>query len=905
MKISPSQLQAVSLKEAADRLYQAGQSLQGRNLRRGSWLEIAQVIQGRGHLSGIVLARLQAAHTRADALRVLRIVRRAAGQKKSGQNRRAGTAAAAPTVQTVLQAQAEEERWADYDWYDWNDEWEFDFNPFAGTDYDYQEWRAEQNLEFSASNLPVPGLRPVSPLQTFIAEYAYARRKAGQESPTSLGRAVGPAAYQRLLTLVSADPQPLAAQFSDAERAFLSQYQLTRLLDFIDRPQPFLDTPPAPVTTGPELAGLTLIEERADHPFSIDWASAAAWLLDKLAQPPAADYEVVVRGFYKLAAAAPADLLAHSLSAANRLHPAWATLLFYLWPRRHSLRPGEALPPPRYARLTWEDVLLSGLGSDLVLHHLRQNYADFFQGSLRVNPALADKALNLLLAGAGTLRWMAYPAFTLTCRSGVSLVGLKTFTEMVNLALELQRWHYDLLNQGVAAIVSQVSDQSQAMRAITLPETTRQEIAATFETHVIAYVLLKARVLQAQLAQAPFRLRRKHIRRFWADYAAAQLGDLSVPTTLAALRPTYSPDLIKEGLAHALLDYLQHDWAFTADQRIVLKEEFIGVLRHLALTYTLEPPLYSWPTPPTEADLDRTGELADFLLKQFKHAPLELAQALVIPPGQGLPLLNGGQETTAERTFRRLLREVTGSATTRPDDSPPQIFTCRPITKTAALERGALGGDCSSQSVPLRALSPHHVYYGIFETDTPQRGYMTVFEAWAETEAGLRRPVLCLETINVPLKSFNAVQQDLLLIFEAIAHSRGLHPQLVLITGIGTWNYQNGEALRQSRRFRQGEAVHLTPADPVSWQLYQRLTLEAGYYNAFETAAAWASPHHRRPFRFLAPFEAEMDLVQPENLAEAQRLAALPPRQLIITARTDQGAAGFISELPVLLEKEG
>jgi hypothetical protein len=291
--------------------------------------------------------------------------------------------------------------------------------------------------------------------------------------------------------------------------------------------------------------------------------------------------------------------------------------------------------------------------------------------------------------------------------------------------------------------------------------------------------------------------------------------------------------------------------------------------------------------------------LADLLVQRFVHAPLELAQALHLPPDQGLPRLNGGHVTELERRYRHVLREASGSEQPGVADpaAPVTTYTCRPISKLAALERGQLGGDCSSEWVPFRALSPHHVYYGLFIAGVQQRGYMTVYEAWAELEAGQRQPVLCLETINAPLKPLAAVQQDLLLLFETVAHSRGLSGGLVLITDSGTWNYRNGEILKRSRRFRQGAPVRLYPADPVQWRLYERLTGEADYYNLFSQPGG---DQHRRPnsLRILALFDPALDVVQPENRTEAERLAGLPPRQLIATAHDEQGVVGFISGWP-------
>ncbi len=56
-------------------LSRAGDSLKGRNLRKSSWRQIAEVATSSVRLQTIVWDRLFAASTRDDALRVLRIVR--------------------------------------------------------------------------------------------------------------------------------------------------------------------------------------------------------------------------------------------------------------------------------------------------------------------------------------------------------------------------------------------------------------------------------------------------------------------------------------------------------------------------------------------------------------------------------------------------------------------------------------------------------------------------------------------------------------------------------------------------------------------------------------------------------------------------------------------------------------
>ena len=76
------------------------------------------------------------------------------------------------------------------------------------------------------------------------------------------------------------------------------------------------------------------------------------------------------------------------------------------------------------------------------------------------------------------------------------------------------------------------------------------------------------------------------------------------------------------------------------------------------------------------------------------------------------------------------------------------------------------------------------------------------------------------------------------------------------------------------------------------------LTTESEYYSAF------LAPRQRtrltESFRLLAPSAPVTERILPENQAEADRLRALPPRQLIVTARSEQGVAGFISELPTV-----
>ncbi len=57
-------------------LFQAGKSLHGKNLRKSSWLAIAEFVRFHGPLQQVVWARLRTATTREDILKALRLVRK-------------------------------------------------------------------------------------------------------------------------------------------------------------------------------------------------------------------------------------------------------------------------------------------------------------------------------------------------------------------------------------------------------------------------------------------------------------------------------------------------------------------------------------------------------------------------------------------------------------------------------------------------------------------------------------------------------------------------------------------------------------------------------------------------------------------------------------------------------------
>ncbi len=399
------------------------------------------------------------------------------------------------------------------------------------------------------------------------------------------------------------------------------------------------------------------------------------------------------------------------------------------------------------------------------------------------------------------------------------------------------------------------------------------------------------------------RINRKTTRRLWRRLPEDQVPPLSTRARQDG------PDLVVEGLVHALLLQLVDFQLAPATRPASDKEHTVRVLRDLALLHGFSrlpfhdrlavrarvPDSFEDDGRAEQLDLALSNEhvraVIEHLYTTFRQRSDELTLALGLTDGHGLPKLLGGAPTPLEQAGHRLLHKLSGSADRQADpSSPPRWFECVPLSKHEALHRGDLGGDCSSRTVPFRCLSPHHTYYGIFEDGVQQRGYITVFEAWARQPDGSHRPSLCLETINVPIPIFDAIQLDLLHLLEAVAHSRGLAPHLAMVTDSWAWNYPNGRALRRSRPAREGSDTAVQPADPWSWSVYeQALSDEAGTYTPFRTTATC---------RLLAATDVDQDALQPENAAEATRLRGLEPRELHATAWEDGQVRGFISEWP-------
>ena len=877
MKYSQNRLLHGTVEEGTELLYEAGLNLSGKPLRRSSWQEIAQAILNQGRIATVLLMRLRVAHNREDALRVLRMARKQKTRQQRGSSGK-GRPQREPG-QILLQRQTQQATeesydagpyWDDMGWY-----------PGQGEYEDFLAWQAMQDGHLSDS-LPHP---PLSPVQEIGLHLAWQRRQ--QPGDTSVRAAISEETYRQLLSISGAREVIL----SQEEENFFSAHELHHLLE---------QNRALPVIDGYGLAGLDILQAYgvATDTYTVRWIAVSHWFGQRMQQEPNEDLPWLVASLHYFVYHSPTEalrLLLGRFCQDNFLHQAWLPLLPYFLQRLPELLPGlQGKGLTADFPTNWEQMQLDIIGSTLPLVLMRDNLADLLEEALPVSEHGRQALLPLLISGGGTLRGQAYPSFTLTARPVLSLVGPQTVRGMLELAQALYQGSWGVRTQPTNAVTELLR---LALNQAGTPPLRWDDLWLPLVEHAIGYVMLVEEVYPG----AEFRIRRKHVRRFGEQHANGELVIAThLPRNLEATASRYGVDRLIEGLVHAFLSLFNERWPGRDGQELSLKEPFIQSLRTLALHY------HSGLTDPQPPHLDpyntapeSVRNLADLLVRQSLHAPLELAQALSIDHEQGFPLLAGGRMTDWEHRTRHLLRDAAGGVIRQDVSQPPRIFTCRPLSKAAALERGDLGGDCSSQAVPLRATSPHHTYYGIWENGQQQRGYMTVFECWAEDEEGVRLPALCLETINVPIAIFDAVQQDLLLIFDAVAASRGLHAPIAMTTGAGTWNYQNGTILRHSRRFRQGEEVVLAPADPVQWQVYGRISREEGFYSSFDRYRGSGL------IRILAPFDPAQDVVQPENLAEAERLAALSAHRLKVTMRDHGVVAGFSSSWPVRFVSQG
>ncbi len=733
---------------------------------------------------------------------------------------------------------------------------------FGDPDYDYDRPRYDD--EPPAALPPSDGLAPLGAVESLVARWADVLHPDGAVAPyrPQIAHLLDAGARARLRALV----RPAAAAFDapPALRAFLRRQGLGL-------------EPGAPVATLPRLALSALLRHHglasAAEPA---WGALGDALLAALRRAPPADeagLEVIVLAAHEAFVEGPLPLRRELARAA--WHDGWAPLA--AWPLSAEL--GGFRARARGARGSW-----------LAQRNLREEAARRAARGERL-PGAAEAAFagrplfELLAAGGGSLRSLDYPEFRVVGRAALVELGPEQELELAAIAEELAR---------LRAFVSEPARGLEGLFTALDPELwpaldagERSGLLEQLGRSAQAYAGLR-RV--PELATA--RLRRSHLVDYWRRPAPRPH---EAPEAPGGAGPEGAAGRALEGLVAALLGELHQPRGGDEAGQHALKELLIEAARVAASCYAWQP----LPRP-RRGDLASTAALIDALLRCFDHAPRELLQALGACPRQGLPRLQGGRVGALEGRFRRLHREALRGPRQAGEGA---TYLCKPLPKTAALGRGELGRDCSSNAVPLRALSPHHVYYGLFDGAGRQLpGYLTVFEAWAASPKGPPRPALCLETINEPTGLLGGVQQDLLVLFEGVARARGLGPGLVLVTGQGTWNYANGAELARCRRVREAEPVRLSPADPITWRLYEQMGGEASYYSAFDHVGEGAllepdfAGGSQPPAPLLAPFDPARDCVQPENLAEARRLASLPPRALVVTCRDERGAAlGFVS----------
>jgi hypothetical protein len=164
MKIDIEQLRGLPPEEAAAILYAQGRSLQGANLKKSSWLLIANGLHVQ-RISVILGQRLAAARSRPDALRVLRIARKWVRVRKNSQSaRRAKTAQENPLTVALDTSPAQYARYEEEQNWDEMFMEEIWGHPRA----DYEEWLEEISNQNHFSRTRIPGLLAASTLQERI-----------------------------------------------------------------------------------------------------------------------------------------------------------------------------------------------------------------------------------------------------------------------------------------------------------------------------------------------------------------------------------------------------------------------------------------------------------------------------------------------------------------------------------------------------------------------------------------------------------------------------------------------------------------------------------------------------------------------------------------------------------------
>ncbi|MEZ4295286.1 MAG: HEAT repeat domain-containing protein [Polyangiaceae bacterium] len=864
-----ARVEAAGREELLDLVIEHAATLSGKPLQRANLVVIARALE-RAPVRARLAPLLAAATSRDEALRVLRLARRAGELRRKAGARGAASASA-------LDARPDHARRPTADLHH-DDFWD---DYFDDSDFDLV-WKV--HLARRGTLLP-PQLDPWSHVELHMRERVDLALRGRDRGPAiaSLGAhlpAATVAALRRKIGLPSALPQRVLELI---ERFSLPRWSAVEGPRATDTPFPV----PRRLTHPAELAIVSHLEEESFFPrppHHIDWDALLPALSEMLAQGPQDPLEedAAIRAAVTTALRGSAPHLWQLAEALRRADARYLPLHCLLGLRTPH---GRAFAFARFDE---------GLGSALVPRLIHANLDDTARlpasALLEHAPeARADVLRELLVAGGGSLRHMPYPEIRLICRQTLLPVDDYTHGRLAELAGELTALH--------EAIATAPAEEMLAMLLGADPRRQPPDRAVIAE---LATDLLRDAVAHAMLRSRGFfgervRIRRKHVRTFLARAAAP--GEPPIPGSIEALRAAVDLDLVKESLAAALLDRL-HSPDPGKPVAHALKEALIAAARAVAVTYRWADGAPPAPPPrapddPPESNYHIPGErLVHGLTWRMGNAPLALCDALDIPHQQGIPHLQGGERLPMEQAFSRLTRGIQWSWASDPDGRGREILL-RPLPKLRALGRGAIGGDCSTDQVPFRALSPHHTYYELFENGEPHGGYVTVYEAWAHLESA-KLPVLCLETVNVPGGVLDGSLRDLVSVLESVAVLRGLHPRLVVITGIGTYNYQAQNILARMRRFRRGTPVRLSPADPALWSIYAMSSGEADRYSAFR-------PDPIDSVRLLAPADSTRDHLQPENVAEIARIAEQPPSSIRITGNKGGEVAAFISGWPSAL----
>jgi hypothetical protein len=269
MKIS-SALYTQSAQAIAEALFRAGQDLNGKNLRRASWQEIAEGLQD-GKIASIIVQRLQMATTREDALHVLRIARKRVRVKKKSAGSRRLAAQSTPIVITDFFAQEDRDYQLYLECLRFEEEFEDAINPPG----DFEEWKqTEGDWRELTRDFRIPGLRPASPFHHYISQYALQRMPSPRQ-PGALQNYLDHATYQELLQTITPRGSLTLSPENKARVALRAPNLLSRLSA---NTQDYSGL--SPMQTGYELATLAMLREDYGLSFPLwltDWGALANW----------------------------------------------------------------------------------------------------------------------------------------------------------------------------------------------------------------------------------------------------------------------------------------------------------------------------------------------------------------------------------------------------------------------------------------------------------------------------------------------------------------------------------------------------------------------------------------------------------------------------------------------------